>query len=158
MEAGTLPKRHGVRPHITVTTTLEGLKGVVGAAASELQPGMLVSSKTVQRLACDGTLSRVLKADSVVIDVGRATRAVSGAQWRGLKARHRCCAFPGCGRPINWTQPHLIEFWAHVDPTNPSKRLLLCYLHHRLDHEARLQVVHTGHGVTLIPHDPAWCG
>ena len=50
MEAGTLPKRHGVRPHITVTTTLEGLKGELGAAASELQPGMLVSSKTVLHL------------------------------------------------------------------------------------------------------------
>ena len=50
MEAGSMPKRHGVRPHITVTTTLEGLKGELGAAASELQPGMLVSSKTVLHL------------------------------------------------------------------------------------------------------------
>ena len=153
MEAGTLPKRHGVRPHITVTTTLEGLKGELGAAASELQPGMLVSSKTVQRLACDGTLSRVLKADSVVVDVGRATRAVSGAQWRGLKARHRCCAFPGCDRPINWTQPHHIEFWSHGGPTNLPKLLPLCYYHHRLVHEGGWQVVQTDRGIKFIPPD-----
>src|SRR6266566_3195735 len=33
MEAGTLPRRNGARPHITVTTTLAGLKGELGAAA-----------------------------------------------------------------------------------------------------------------------------
>ncbi len=153
LQAGTLPRRNRVRPHITVTTTLEGLKGELGAAASELQPGMLVSSKTVQRLACDGTLSRVLKADSQVIDVGRATRAVSGAQWRGLKARHRGCAFPGCDRPINWTQPHHIDFWAHGGPTNLRKLLPLCYHHHRLVHEGGWQVIQSDEGVKFIPPD-----
>ena len=136
-----------------MTTTLEGLKGELGAAASELQPGMLVSSKTVQRLACDGTLSRVLKADSQVIDVGRATRAVSGAQWRGLKARHRGCAFPGCDRPINWTQPHHIDFWAHGGPTNLRKLLPICYHHHRLVHEGGWQVIQSDEGVKFIPPD-----
>src|SRR5713101_7999991 len=34
MDEGKLPKRNGVRPHITITTTLEGLKGELGAAAS----------------------------------------------------------------------------------------------------------------------------
>src|SRR5437764_9584304 len=82
MNQGTLPRRNGVRPHVTVHTTIEGLKRELGAAASELQNGMPVSSKTVQRLACDGALSRVLKADSVVVDVGHATQAVSPAQWR----------------------------------------------------------------------------
>jgi len=153
LEAGTLPRRNRVRPHITVTTTLAGLKGELGAAASELQPGVLVSSKTVQRLACDGTLSRVLKADSQVIDVGRATRAVSGAQWRGLKARHRGCAFPGCDRPINWTQPHHIDFWSRGGATNMRKLLPLCYYHHRLVHEGGWQVVQSDEGVKFIPPD-----
>src|SRR5438552_18247067 len=99
MNQGTLPGRNGVRPHVTVHTTVEGLKRELGAAASELQNGMPISSKTVQRLACDGTLSRVLKADSVVVDVGRATRAVSPAQWRGLKSSHPSGAAPSRHRP-----------------------------------------------------------
>ena len=37
MDKGTLPKRHGARPHISVVTTLEGLKGELGAAISHLQ-------------------------------------------------------------------------------------------------------------------------
>src|SRR6266513_1332921 len=112
MSVGTLPRRNGVRPHISVNTTIEGLQGELGAAASHLESGMPISSQTVQRLACDGTLHRILKADSQVIDVGRATRAVSPSQWRALKARHRTCSAPGCDRPLNWTSPHHIEFWA----------------------------------------------
>jgi hypothetical protein len=158
LEAGTMPRRNRVKPHITVTTTLEGLKGELGAAASELQTGTLVSSKTVQRLACDGTLSRVLKADSVVVDVGRATRAVSGSQWRALKARHRCCAFPGCDRPINWTQPHHVEFWARGGPSNLPNLLPLCYYHHRLVHEGGWQVVRAGQGFKFISPPHLWGG
>ena len=151
MNQGTLPRRNGVRPHITVHTTIEGLKRELGASASELQNGMPISSKTVQRLACDGALSRVLKADSVVVDVGRATRAVSPAQWRGLKARHRSCAAPGCDRPINWTSPHHIEFWAHGGKTNLPDLLPLCYFHHRLVHEGGWHVVRVGDKVNFIP-------
>src|SRR5438105_11522979 len=135
MDKGTLPRSNGVRPHISVNTTIEGLKGELGAAASELQSGMPVSSKTVQRLACDGTLARILKADSVVVDVGRATRAVSPAQWRALKARHRTCAAPGCDRPINWTSPHHVEFWGRGGKGDLHNLLPRCYFHHRLVHE-----------------------
>ncbi len=124
MDQGTMPKRNGVRPHVTVTTTIDGLKGELGAAASELMAGMPVSSKTVQRLACDGTMSCVLKADSLVVDVGRATRSVSPAQWRALKARHKTCAFPGCDRPVSW-----------------------------LVHEGGWQVVRAGSGYKFIPPD-----
>jgi len=153
MDEGKLPKRNGVRPHITITTTLQGLKGELGAAASELEAGMPISSKTVQRLACDGTLSRVLKAESLVIDVGRATRAISPAQHRALKSTHRGCCGPGCDRPINWTTPHHLEFWAQGGPTNLPNLLPLCYYHHRLVHEGGWQVAKVGEEVRFIPPD-----
>ena len=146
-----MPRRNGVRPHNTVNTTVEALKGELGAAASELENGMPISSKTVQRLACDGTLSRVVKADSVVVDVGRATRAVSPAQWRALKARHRTCSGPGCDRPINWTSPHHIEFWSRGGPSNLHNLVPLCHHHHRLVHEGGWQVIRAGEGVKFIP-------
>jgi hypothetical protein len=153
LDEGKLPRRNGVRPHITVSTTLEGLKAELGAAASELEPGMPISSKTVQRLACDGTLCRVLKADSVVVDVGRATRAISPAQRRALKARYRGCCGPGCDRPINWTTPHHIEFWSLGGVSNLPNLLPLCYYHHRLVHEGGWQVVKAGEGVKFIRPD-----
>jgi len=134
-----------------VTTTLEGLKGEMGTPAAELQGGIPISSKTVRRLACDGALSRVLKADSVVVDVGRATRAVSPAQWRALKARHHRCAFPGCDRPIGWTNPHHVDFWARGGPSDLSNLLPLCHFHHRLVHEGEWQVIRVDDEYRFIP-------
>jgi Domain of unknown function (DUF222) len=153
LDEGTLPRRNRVRPHIAVTTTLEGLRSETGAAASELQNGSLISSKTVQRLACDGVLSRVVKADSVVIDVGRATPSVSPAQWRALKARHKTCGWPGCDRPINWTSPHHIEFRSHGGQSTMANLLPLCYHHHRLVHEGGWQIIKAGNDLKFIPPD-----
>src|SRR5881394_3188497 len=40
MDEGRLPRRNGARPHISVNTTLEGLKGELGGVASQLGSGM----------------------------------------------------------------------------------------------------------------------
>ena len=156
LDKGTLPTRNRVRPHISVHTTIEGLKGELGAAASELQTGGLVSSKTVQRMACDGMLSRVVKAGSVVIDVGRATPNVSPVQWRALKARYQSCGWTGCDRPVSWTSPHHIEFRRHGGPTTMRNLLPLCYHHHRLVHEGGWQVVRAGEGLQFVPPERDW--
>jgi uncharacterized protein DUF222 len=146
MDRGTLPRRNGARPHLSVHTTVEGLKG-------ELGDGMPISGKTVRRLACDSVMHRVLKAESMVIDVGRAKRTAQPAQWRALKARHRTCAAPGCERPIGWTQAHHVEFWSEGGETNARKLVPLCYYHHRLVHEGGWQVVLAGERVEFIPPD-----
>jgi hypothetical protein len=151
MDEGKLPKRNGVRPHITVTTTLEGLKGELGVPASHLEHGMPISSQTVERLSCDGCLSRILMADSQVIDVGRATRSISPSQRRALRTRDKHCQFPGCDRPVSWTNPHHIEFWARGGPTNLPNLVSLCYFHHRCVHEGGWQVVKSAQGFKFIP-------
>ena len=158
LDQGTLPRRNRVRPHITVATTFEGLRAEIGAEAAELQNGSLVSNKTAQRLACDGMLSRVVKADSVVIDVGRATPSVSPAQWRALKARHKTCAWPGCDRPIGWTSPHHIEFRRHGGQSTMSNLLPLCYHHHRQVHEGGWQIVRAGDDLKFISPPHLWGG
>jgi len=73
MDRGALPRRHSVRPHINLTTTLEGLKNELGAPPAGLELSLPISNRTLERIACDCTMSRVLLADSMVIDVGRAT-------------------------------------------------------------------------------------
>jgi uncharacterized protein DUF222 len=153
MDKGTLPRRHGVRPHIAVTTTVEGLKGELGASLSELPNGLPVSSKTVQRLACDGALHRVLKAESMVIDVGRARRTAQPAQWRGIAARHKTCAWTGCDRPLSWTQAHHVDFWEHGGQTNLRKMIPLCHYHHRLVHEGGWQVILAGARIEFVAPD-----
>ena len=141
------------RAQISVQTTIESLKGELGASVSHLQNGMPISHETVQRLACDGVLHRVLKADSMVIDVGRAKRTAQPAHWRGLRARYSSCAAPGCDRPLNMTQAHHVDFWEHGGHTNLRKMLPLCYFHHRLVHEGGWQVVLAGDRVEWIAPD-----
>jgi len=145
--------QHGAHAQISVHTSLEGLKGEVGAAASELAEGTPISSQTVQRLACDGVLHRVLKADSMVIDVGRAKRTAQPAQWRGLKARYKACAWTECDRPIGWTQAHHLDFWEAGGKTDLRKMIPLCHHHHRLVHEGGWQVVQTSQRLEFIPPD-----
>jgi Domain of unknown function (DUF222) len=143
----------GASAQIAVHTTIEGLKGELGAPASELADGTAISSKTLQRLACDGALHRVLKADSMPVDVGRARRTAQPAQWRALKARHRTCAWPGCDRPLGSTQAHHVDFWERGGRTDHRRMLPLCYHHHRLVHEGEWQIVMAGERVEFVPPD-----
>jgi uncharacterized protein DUF222 len=148
LDSGALPAGKGVRPHVNVSTTLDGIKGVPGAATVDSIP---ISPKTLDRIACDCTISRVMLAGSVVIDVGRATRTVSPATRRALKARDQHCRWPGCDRPASWTTPHHIEFWSRGGPTKLPNLLSLCHHHHRLVHEGGWQVVRVGDGLRFIP-------
>ncbi|MEO8743684.1 MAG: DUF222 domain-containing protein [Candidatus Dormiibacterota bacterium] len=151
MDKGTLPRRTGVRPHLKVTTTLEGLKDHFGVPPAEVENTIAVSIKTMQRLACDCTMSRVLLADSIVIDVGRATRTISPPMRRGLHARDGRCMGPGCERPVSMTSGHHIEFWARGGPNKLPNLLSLCYFHHRLVHEGGWHVVKVGREFRFIP-------
>ena len=151
MEQGTLPRRHSVKPHINLTMTLEGLKGELGVPPADLELSVPISIRTAERLACDCTMSRVLLADSMVIDVGRATRTVSAPTMRALRVRDKGCRFPGCDRQINWSNPHHIEFWSRGGPGKLSNLVLLCYFHHRLVHEGGWKVVKDGREFQFLP-------
>ena len=151
MDEGRLPRRNGVKPHLTVTTTLEGLKNEVGAPAAEVELSLPVSTRTLERIACDCTISRVLLQDSMVVDVGRATRVVSAPTRRALHKRDAGCRFPGCDRKVNWSIPHHIVAWTRYGPTNLNNLVLLCYFHHRLVHEGGWQVVKTNRELRFIP-------
>jgi hypothetical protein len=153
MDQGTLPRRHSVKPHINLTMTLAGLKGELGAPPAELDLSLPISTRTAERLACDCTMSRVLLAGSMVIDVGRATRTVSAPMRRALRVRDKGCRFPGCDRQVSWTSPHHIEFWARGGRNNLPNMVLLCFFHHRLVHEGGWQVIKAGREFRFLPPD-----
>jgi hypothetical protein len=153
LDEGRLPRRNGVRPHVSLTTTIEGLKNEVGAPPADLELSLPISTRTLERITCDCTMSRVLLADSMVIDVGRATRVVSPPIRRALGKRDRGCRWPGCDRQVNWSTPHHIVAWAHGGPSNLPNLVLLCYFHHRLVHEGGWQVVKAGREFRFMPPD-----
>ncbi len=153
MDEGRLPKRNGVKPHVSLTTTIEGLKGELGAGPADLELSLPISTRTLERLACDCTMSRVLLADSMVVDVGRATRVVSAPMRRALQTRDRGCRWPGCDRQVNWSTPHHIVHWARGGPNRLPNLVLLCFFHHRLVHEGGWQVVKAGREFRFVPPD-----
>jgi hypothetical protein len=120
---------------------------------ADLDLSLPISIRTAERIACDCTMSRVLLADSMVIDVGRATRTVSAPTMRALRVRDKGCRFPGCDRQVNWSNPHHIEFWARGGPSKLPNLVLLCYFHHRLVHEGGWQVVKAGRELRFMPPD-----
>ena len=141
------------RPHLQVTTSLETLFGLTGAPAAEMEFSLPISSKAVERLACDCTITRILlSSDSTVIDVGRAKRVITGPQRKALRVRDQGCVWPGCDRPASFTSGHHLAHWIHGGPTDLSNLVLLCYRHHWMVHEGAWQIVRSDDGrILTIP-------
>ena len=158
LDAGVLPSQAGQRPHVQVTTTLETLMDVCGAPAGVLQFSEPVSVATVQRLACDSSITRILlRPKSAILDVGRATRVPSPAQRRALVARDGGCIWPGCERPASWTSAHHFKHWGHFGVTELPNMGLVCYRHHWQVHEGGWNLAWTDDGRLLtIPPSPDW--
>jgi Domain of unknown function (DUF222)/HNH endonuclease len=151
MEMGLIPQQGSQRTHLQVTTSLETLLALPGAPAADLEFASLpISSKTVERLACDGSVTRILLgSDSMVIDVGRAKRTISGPARKALNVRDRGCTWPGCERPASWTSGHHIQHWLHGGSNAPPNLTLLCYRHHWMVHEGNWQIVRGDDGRML---------
>jgi hypothetical protein len=140
-------------PHpasIQVTSSVETLLGLTGAAAADMEFSLPISSKIVERLACDCSVTRVLlDSESAVIDVGRAKRVVSGPARRALAARDGTCRWPGCDRPASWTAAHHVVHWIHGGTTDLDNLVLLCHRHHWMVHEGKWQLVRLDDGRML---------
>jgi hypothetical protein len=150
LDNGLVPQNASQRTHLQVTTSLETLLGLEGAPAAEMEFSLPISSKTVERLACDCSITRMLLgSDSMVIDVGRAKRTISGPARKALNVRDRGCTWPGCDRPATWSSGHHLVHWFHGGTNEPHNLTLLCYRHHWMVHEGNWQIVRGDDGRML---------
>ena len=152
----------GERPHVTVMVAADLLRGKAADAPEaptddhegggeeadasrrgaelrrtcELDHAGPVRPETARRLACDGSLMRiVMSGRSEPLDVGRRTPIVSAAMRRAVIARDRRCRFPGCDRPHTWCDAHHVVHWADGGTTAVPNLALLCRRHHRMVHD-----------------------
>ena len=154
LDSGVIPDRGSQRAHLQVTTSLETLLSRVGAPAADLELSLPISSKCVERLACDCNVTRILlNADSMVIDVGRTERRIKGATRKALNHRDRHCRWPGCDRPASWSQGHHLKHWIDGGQSDLANLVLLCHRHHWMVHEGRWQLVKQDDGnyLTIPP-------
>jgi len=143
----------GLKVQMQVTSSIDTLLGVIGAPGAENEFSLPISSKTVERWACDCGLTRVLMQDSVVIDVGRSERTIKGPRRRALIARDQHCQWGGCERPASWCDGHHLVHWLHGGGGEIENQVLLCHRHHWLVHEGGWQIVKTDDGrlMTIAP-------
>ena len=132
----------GSQAQLQVTSSLETLLGLAGAPAAEMEHSLPVSSKTIERLACDSSVARVLiNSESLVIDVGRSKRVVSEPGRRALAARDGSCRWPECDRPPSRSAAHHLVHWIHGGTSDLDNLILLCHRHHWMVHEGKWQIV-----------------
>jgi len=144
---------------IQVTATIETLKGMAGAAAAEMEVSLPISSATVQRMACDCSVTRVLlDQDSAVVDMGRSKRVVSSALRSALKIRDGHCQWPGCEREASRCDGHHLVHWISGGETNLANLVLLCRRHHRMVHEGGWQLLRTEEQPIVVVAPTVWFG
>ena len=150
LDLGAIPTTGGASTHLQLTASVETVMGLDGAPGGDLEFAGAVPAATVQRLACDARVRRVLLGpNSAVIDVGRALRLPSAAARAVLRARSGGCEWPGCDRPVAFTNAHHLVHWGHGGATDVDNLVLLCYRHHWLVHEGGWQLARVEHGRLL---------
>ena len=137
----------GERPHVIVTIDIESLgrgentPSMTRSAGARLTDVGPISAADALMWACDAEVTRVITdAASRPLDVGRTMRITPPWIRKALIVRDRECAFPDCGRPPSWGDPHHIRHWTMDGPTALSNLVLLCRRHHRLIHHRRFGV------------------
>src|SRR5437016_2018141 len=85
------------RPEVTVHVDAAVLAHDDPAGRCELQDGCALAPETARRLACDAAIIPLLEHDWEPLSIGRKTQSIPPAIRRALKARDKCCRFPGCG-------------------------------------------------------------
>jgi hypothetical protein len=120
------------RPHLNIITTLHDLQR---QAPGRLVDGSVLDAATIQRLACDAGIHRVISdGRSAILDYGTTTRTVPAPLYNALVIRDRHCRYPGCDRPPHWTEAHHLRRILDGGPTCLDNLALLCTRHHHLLH------------------------
>lgn len=130
----------GERPHVSLTVSVETLKGMEESTC-ELEHTGPMAKETAEMLLCDCSAARVvLSGRSEPLDVGRRTPTVPASMRRAVIVRDRHCRFPGCDRPQSWCDAHHVVHWTNGGSTALHNLVLLCRRHHRLIHHRKFGV------------------
>lgn len=103
--------------------------------------GKLVDRKVADALLCDCVIHRIIRDTSWKPTVyGRGVYTVPRSLFRMMAARDGGCRFPGCDRPVSWTDAHHIHWWRRGGHTDYDNLVLLCSRHHHLVHQLDLEL------------------
>ncbi len=126
------PRRYVPQIKVIVDAATLGTDHVHGYDEST---GMTLRPETVERLLCDCVLHRVVMADGVVLDYGRAIKEPPPHLAQTVATRDQGCRWKNCDRPVGWCDIHHVREWIkHFGPTAVGNLILLCDKHHDVLH------------------------
>ena len=126
------------RPHLDLSMDLSTLNGYMEAVTGA---GRLLHHCTTETLLCDCILHKVIRdGETLPTSYGRATYTVPANLFRHMAARDGGCRYPGCERPVTYTEGHHIHYWENGGPTDLDNLMLFCNRHHHLVHRQDIQV------------------
>jgi len=142
LDRGDVGMSRGAVPHVTYVVHVDGGSttndALVDLMRTDREQAGHLSRTTLERIMCDCDITRVVMTGaSEILDVGRATRTATAAQWKALVVRDRHCRAPGCRQPPERCQAHHRRHWGAPDygPTDLENLELLCWFHHRERHK-----------------------
>jgi len=127
-------------PHVTISTDLSTVttgrpEGVDDDTDRPMGPACTGA------YLCDCVIHVILRsADGTPEKFGREFRTVPNVLRRQVAARDGGCRFPGCNRPVRFTDAHHVVHWSNFGPTDYDNVVLLCSRHHHYVHRQKLQV------------------
>jgi hypothetical protein len=143
----------GAPAQVIITMTADQVASRKGWAESSF--GQLLSVGAALKLADEAAVNLLLRdAKGAVMTYSRTRRIATRGQTLALIARDRGCSFPGCDKPPEWCQRHLIVAWADGGKTDLDNLTLVCPHHHRHFDEAGWQCRLVDGLPVWIP--PAW--
>lgn len=118
---------------------------------AELDDGTPVLAPVIERMACSG-LVRALIHDTAgrPIDASPQRRFPTRRQETVVRARDRCCRFPGC-EARRFLHVHHLRPVAAGGPTVVPNLVLLCSHHHHLVHEGGWRLEGTVESLDAVP-------
>lgn len=122
---------------VVTEKTLEMAASGEGAASALLEDNL--SAITLAKLGeflCEGGTVGVIVNHDGTLDVGSEQRLFTRRQRIALGVRDGGCRFPGCIKPVSWTEAHHIAYWARDGgKTEIENGILLCRYHHMFIHD-----------------------
>ncbi|MFU8947380.1 hypothetical protein ACLRGF_11700 [Mycetocola zhadangensis] len=111
-----------------------------------------VSGATLERALCSADLAAVLLGPgNVPFESSVSMRLFTPRQRRALAVRDGGCMFPGCDRPVSWTEAHHVVPWISAPKTEVIDGILLCRHHHLLLHNNGWLIRRRGTDYFLVP-------
>ncbi|HVL90312.1 MAG TPA: HNH endonuclease [Actinomycetota bacterium] len=105
-----------------------------------------------ETMLCDSAVLPVVFDNGQPIAVGNTTQPIPRRIRRAVTTRDQGCRFPGCDRPVAWTDAHHIRPRSHGGASTPANLISLCRRCHRRIHKRGWRIELEPDGVALFTH------